>query len=107
MPKMCEKCKDKRAHFGTPTERKNRWCGPCGKAHGAVNIHAEQMCEGCKEKHASFGTPTERKRRWCATCGKAHGAIALAGRDLRRAVLFVPSLSAALCGGSEVAFEAI
>ena len=33
----CEGCGTKQAAFGTPTERKKRWCYECGKAHGAVN----------------------------------------------------------------------
>ena len=73
---MCEGCGAKNANFGTPTERKHRWCGGCGKAHGAIYL-ATKMCEGCGAKQAGFGTPTERKRRWCSGCGKAHGAISL------------------------------
>ena len=74
MTRMCEGCGAKRASFGTPTERKARWCGGCGKARGAINL-AAKMCEGCGAKQATFGTPTERKKRWCGGCGKAHGAI--------------------------------
>ena len=60
---MCEDCKDKHANFGTPTEGKKRWCGPCGKAHGAVNLQVHKMCEDCKDKHANFGTQAEGKKR--------------------------------------------
>eukprot|EP01044_Picomonas_judraskeda_P015506 COSAG03_NODE_2608_length_2597_cov_7.244996_3_plen_300_part_00 len=67
--------------MGTPTERKSRWCGGCGKAHGAISLTgAKKMCEGCGAKRASFGTPTERKSRWCGGCGKAHGAIHLSAK---------------------------
>ena len=76
MPNMCEGCGTKQASFGTPTERKARWCGGCGKAHDAINLTGK-MCEGCGAKQASFGTPTERKARWCVGCGKAHDAINL------------------------------
>ena len=40
---LCEGCGVKEATFGTPTERKRRWCGGCGKAHGAMvsEHHAE------------------------------------------------------------------
>jgi hypothetical protein len=74
---MCEGCGAKQPGFGTPTERQKRWCGGCGKAHGAISLYAK-MCEGCGAKQAHFGTPTERKKRWCSGCGKAHGAINLA-----------------------------
>eukprot|EP01044_Picomonas_judraskeda_P012842 COSAG03_NODE_1881_length_3396_cov_4.252047_3_plen_224_part_00 len=76
MPNMCEGCGTKQASFGTPTERKARWCGGCGKAHDAIHLTGK-MCEGCGTKQASFGTPTERKARWCGGCGKAHNAINL------------------------------
>jgi hypothetical protein len=77
--RMCEDCGTKHASFSTPSERKPRWCGPCGKAHGAVLSYAK-MCEGCDTKFASFGTPTERKARWCGPCGKAHGAVNLSAK---------------------------
>ena len=77
--RMCEGCGAKQACFGTPTERKRRWCSGCGKEHGAVSLGA-RMCEGCGAKQASFGTPTERERRWCGECGKSHGAINLTAR---------------------------
>ena len=75
--KMCEGCGAKQPGFGTPTERQKRWCGGCGKAHGAISLYAK-MCEGCGAKQAHFGTPTERKKRWCSGCGEPHGAINLA-----------------------------
>jgi hypothetical protein len=59
MPKMCEDCEKKHASCGTPTEGKRRWCGPCGKAHGAINLRGHKKCEDCEKKRASFGTPTE------------------------------------------------
>eukprot|EP01044_Picomonas_judraskeda_P049542 COSAG03_NODE_29223_length_188_cov_25.191011_1_plen_62_part_11 len=62
---MCEGCGAKHATFGTRTERQKRWCGGCGKAHGAINLSAKK-CEGCGTKQAHFGTPTERKKRWCS-----------------------------------------
>eukprot|EP01046_Picozoa_sp_COSAG06_P036370 COSAG06_NODE_4003_length_4670_cov_882.870488_2_plen_742_part_00 len=77
MSQLCEGCGTKQANFGTPTERKKRWCAACGKAHRVVNLKRQKMCEGCGTKHAGFGTPTERKKRWCAGCGKAHGAVNL------------------------------
>ena len=73
---VCEGFRAKEATFGTPLERKRRWCRGCSKAHGAINLSVK-MCEGCGAKKASFGTPTERERRWCGGCGKAHGAINL------------------------------
>ena len=37
--KMCEGCGAKKASFGTPLERKRRWCSGCGKlAHGAISL---------------------------------------------------------------------
>jgi hypothetical protein len=36
MPSRCEDCGAKTASYGTPTERKRRWCAGCGKSHGAV-----------------------------------------------------------------------
>ena len=78
MPMMCEGCGAKAASFGTPTERKRRWCCSCGTAHGAVALSpCRTMCEGCGVKYASNGTATERKRRWCGGCGRVHGAIRL------------------------------
>ena len=62
---VCEGCGAKEATFGTPLERKRRWCRGCGKAPGAINLLNVKMCEGCGAKAASFGTPLERKRRWC------------------------------------------
>jgi hypothetical protein len=73
---VCEGCGAKEAIFGTPLERKRRWCSGCGKAPGAINLNVK-MCEGCGAKEAIFGTPLERKRRWCSGCGKAPGAINL------------------------------
>eukprot|EP01044_Picomonas_judraskeda_P024347 COSAG03_NODE_6679_length_1020_cov_11.213898_1_plen_162_part_00 len=74
---VCEGCGAKEAIFGTPLERKRRWCRGCSKAPGAINLSVK-MCEGCGAKQAIFGTPLERKRRWCSGCGKlAHGAINL------------------------------
>jgi NADH pyrophosphatase NudC (nudix superfamily) len=75
--KMCEDCREKHAISGTLAEGKKRWCGPCGKARGAVNLQVHKMCEDCGEKHASFGTPTMGKKRWCGPCGKAHSAVNL------------------------------
>ena len=57
---LCEGCGVKTAAFGTPTEREKRWCGGCGKAHGAITLVAK-MCQGCGVKRATFGTPTERE----------------------------------------------
>ena len=54
---LCEGCGVKTATFGTPTERERRWCGGCGKAHGAIML-AAKMCQGCGVKRAHFGTPT-------------------------------------------------
>ena len=45
MKKMCECCQVKQAKFGLPSDRKKRWCGGCGKTHGAVDL-ANKMCEG-------------------------------------------------------------
>ena len=73
MSQLCEGCGTKQANFGTPTERKKRWCAACGKAHRAVNLKRQKMCEGCGTKQAGFGTPTERKKRWCGECGKTPG----------------------------------
>jgi ribosomal protein S27E len=81
---MCEGCGAKQANFGTPTERKKRWCGGCGKAHGAISLLVAKMCEGCGAKQASFGTPTERKKRWCGGCGKGHGAINVKASGTKR-----------------------
>eukprot|EP01046_Picozoa_sp_COSAG06_P071222 COSAG06_NODE_20280_length_802_cov_0.665718_1_plen_226_part_10 len=36
--RMCEGCGAKQASFGTPTERKRRWCSGCGKSHGAISL---------------------------------------------------------------------
>ena len=80
MPRLCETCGGKQAHFGTPAERTKRWCCGCGKAHGAVYLGGT-MCETCEAKHATFGTPAERKKRWCGGCGKAHGAVNLNKRQ--------------------------
>ena len=52
MPKMCEGCGVKRATFGTPTERERRWCGGCGKAHGAINLSV-QVCVVCDVRSSS------------------------------------------------------
>ena len=73
---MCEGCGAKKASFGTPSERKRRWCSGCSKAHGAINLNVK-MCEGCGAKEANFGTPTEREKRWCSGCGKVHGAVSV------------------------------
>ena len=73
---VCEGCGAKEAIFGTPSERKRRWCRGCSKAPGAINLSVK-MCEGCGAKEATFGTPLERKRRWCRGCSKAPGAINL------------------------------
>eukprot|EP01046_Picozoa_sp_COSAG06_P073052 COSAG06_NODE_21663_length_749_cov_1.713846_1_plen_59_part_10 len=59
MPSRCEDCGDLAPSYGTPTERKGRWCAGCGKSHGAVSLG--KMCEDCGAKQASYGTPTERK----------------------------------------------
>ena len=80
MPKLCEDCKGKQASFGTQAEGTKRWCGSCGKARGANNLHVTftyKKCEDCKGKHASFGTQAEGTRRWCGSCGTARGAINL------------------------------
>eukprot|EP01046_Picozoa_sp_COSAG06_P046762 COSAG06_NODE_6674_length_2830_cov_6.665324_3_plen_326_part_01 len=79
---MCEACGTKHASYGTPAERKRRWCGRCGKTHGAICLNAQTMCETCGATWPSCGTPTERKARWCAGCGKAHGAISLSKKQL-------------------------
>ena len=34
--RMCEGCGAKQTGFGTPMERKRRWCSRCGEEHGAV-----------------------------------------------------------------------
>ena len=44
MGRLCETCGAKHASFGTPAERKKRWCGGCGTAHGAVNL-VGRLCE--------------------------------------------------------------
>jgi hypothetical protein len=40
---MCEDCKGKHASCGTQAEGKKRWCGPCGKPHGAININTHRQ----------------------------------------------------------------
>ena len=81
---VCEGCGAKEATFGTPLERKRRWCRGCSKAPGAINLSVK-MCEGCGAKEASFGTLLERKRRWCSGCGKlAHSRRLCRLRCLRR-----------------------
>ena len=53
--KKCEDCKTKVPNFGTPEERKPRWCGVCSKTHpGAVNIRSKN-CEDCASKQPSYG----------------------------------------------------
>eukprot|EP01043_Picozoa_sp_COSAG02_P118568 COSAG02_NODE_55165_length_292_cov_0.668394_1_plen_77_part_10 len=77
MSQLCEGCGTKQANFGTPTERKKRWCAACGKAHRVVNLKRQKMCEGCGTKHASFSTEAQRVRRGCRVGGKARGAVYL------------------------------
>ena len=48
--KMCEDCGGKQANFGLPADRKKRWCGRCGKKHGAIDV-VNKMCEECGGKH--------------------------------------------------------
>ena len=52
---MCAGCGVVVASFGT-TERKARWCGGCGKAHGAINLSAK-MCEASGTKRLRQGRP--------------------------------------------------
>ena len=61
----CEECNQKNATCGLPDDEKRakRWCGACGKQHGAVNFTAKQ-CEKCNAKRASYGLKTEKIRRW-------------------------------------------
>ena len=64
------------ASFGLPSEQTRRWCGGCGKDHGAVRLQPSKMCEDCGKVTASLGLPGERfKKRWCAGCGKVHGGV--------------------------------
>ena len=99
--RVCEECTEKHASFGLSTDRKIRWCGACGKAHGAVNLGAK-MCETCgvrtqavlqllvisrtfltdclclQDKQANFGHKNEgdgRRKRWCMGCGVSSQAI--------------------------------
>ena len=55
----------------TPKVRHHRWCFPCSKKHGAVDVK-DWKCEGCKTKRAIYGLPTEAKTRWCVSCAKDH-----------------------------------
>ena len=63
---LCEDCHGKQPSYGTPEERKNRWCSPCGKKRGAIRLIQQAMCEDCHGKQPSYGTPEERKNRWCS-----------------------------------------
>ena len=76
---MCEDCSKVSANFRLPGERKTkRWCGGCGKRHGAVvRVRQSKMCEGCGKVWASLGLPGERTKRWCSGCGKGHGAVSI------------------------------
>ena len=51
----CEDCGLVRATFGLAGERSKRWCGGCGKGHGAVRIQQQKMCEDCSLARATLG----------------------------------------------------
>lgn len=81
MPKKCEgqgaganPC-TKFASFGLSDQRVKRWCGVCGKAHGAIALQAQKSCEDCDQTKAHYGMPGEGKRKWCGKCGKTRGAV--------------------------------
>jgi hypothetical protein len=57
MPKLCEDCEGKHASFGTQAEGKKRWCGSCGKPHGAVNIHTHRR----RQKEAEAAAFSDRR----------------------------------------------
>jgi hypothetical protein len=100
---MCEDCNVISANYGVEEDGyKKRWCGGCGKKHGAVN-HAKQvreasqrnssekqvraprpagarpstsLCEDCGVVSANYGVATDGyKKRWCGTCGHKYGAV--------------------------------
>ena len=72
--KQCEECGQKQAIWGLMSEGVKRWCGPCGKPHGAYDM-VNKKCEDCKILSATFCLPSEGKQRWCGGCAKAHGAV--------------------------------
>ena len=65
--RMCEDCGGKQPSFGLPTDRKKRWCGRCGKKHGAIDV-VSKKCEDCGDKYAISGLASDRKKRWCFLC---------------------------------------
>jgi hypothetical protein len=56
MPKKCEDCKTKQAHFGIRGETpKFRWCAVCAKQHdGAAAAKEQAKCEDCKTKQPTY-----------------------------------------------------
>eukprot|EP01049_Picozoa_sp_SAG25_P007956 SAG25_NODE_682_length_5948_cov_2.801334_3_plen_312_part_00 len=82
MPKMCEDCKRKKAHYGLEADGKRRWCGACGKQHRAIRIGGRKMCEDCKRTQANYGLEADGKRRWCGACSKQHGAIHIGAQKM-------------------------
>ena len=72
---MCETCKAKQAHYCLPGESTKRFCGPCGKKHGAKYKGVLKMCETCNEKRPEFGIPPSTHRQWCGTCAPRHNAF--------------------------------
>ena len=70
MPKKCEGCGKKQAHFGLPG-RKASHCAAC-KSDGMVDVKSK-MCEGCGKKQPHFGLPG-RKASHCTAC-KSDGMV--------------------------------
>jgi hypothetical protein len=72
----CESCNITQPFFGMPAENRMRWCGPCGKPHGAVNLPTLRR----RQKEAEAGlrqkepTAAERGGGWVAACRAAEAA---------------------------------
>ena len=69
--KKCEDCQAKQPFYGIDGVTK-RWCGGCGKKHGATLLQNQKMCEDCGGKQATCGHGGTKKRLWCAECAKTH-----------------------------------
>ena len=74
--KKCVDCKLVQAHFKVPGETSARYCGPCGRAKGAVQ---GKLCKECGKKRPFFGQPGGSAS-FCGDCAPLHGAFSFSVR---------------------------